>query len=83
MTMSAVDELSQLRERVAVVESKMTMLERSQIDQTVLLKENAKSMEALHRRFDKQYSFIGGIVFVVTGLWAVVQFVLHFFGGTK
>lgn len=80
--MSTMEEFAGLRERVAVMESRMKAMEDYQNRQTALMETMTHTLSALHRRFDKQYSFIGGIVFVVTGIWAVIQFISHFFWKT-
>jgi hypothetical protein len=43
------------------------------------LEEFDRMMRSMHRRLDKQYSFLGGIAFVISGLWVIAQTVIQLF----
>jgi hypothetical protein len=59
-------------ERIARLEKSIEHIE-SQLGE---LDDIDKKLSALHRRMDKQYSFLGGIAFVISGLWAIADFAI-------
>lgn len=59
-------------ERLARLEARFEHMEKELED----LPEIDKKLSALHRRMDKQYSFLGGIAFVISGLWAIADMLI-------
>jgi hypothetical protein len=66
-------------ERLVRMEERQAIMERLQARSMKDSEEIERQLSAIHRRMDKQYSFVGGIVFAVTAFWSIVTLCFEFF----
>ena len=77
-------------ERIAVLEAKLDRNERDVTNLFDFIREHMEREEEdrvkflghfneLESKLDRQKSFIGGVIFAVTSLWAIITSIIYFF----